>query len=119
MWRSCGCKKGQDTATTKTIPAEDKGFLMSKRNEVDNKGDPGAASSQCQTGSWPRRPDRFGELLNPIEAAQYLRLDETSSHTPQSAIRTLNHWRQKGQLKATKFASRVVSEGRAGPFSGS
>jgi hypothetical protein len=91
----------------KIITEGDKGFLMSKQNKADNKGDPGAAGSQCQTQAWPPRPDKFGELLNPIEAAQYLRLDETSSHTPQSAIRTLNHWRQKGQLKATKFARHV------------
>ena len=80
---------------------------MSKRNKTNNKGDTKVAQSQCQTGAWPPRPDRFGELLNPVEAAQYLRLDETNKHTPQSAIRTLNHWRQKGQLKATKFARRV------------
>jgi len=57
--------------------------------------------------SWPHRPSEFGELLTPIEAAQYLRLDETGHHTPQSAIRTLTYWRNQGQLKATKFARRV------------
>jgi hypothetical protein len=31
---------------------------------------------------WPQKPSRFGELLTPIEAAQYLRLDETGRHTP-------------------------------------
>jgi hypothetical protein len=56
---------------------------------------------------WPQRPVGFGELLTPVEAAQYLRLDETGSHTPESAVRTLNYWRDKGQLKATKFARRV------------
>lgn len=91
----------------KTLFAGDEGFLMSKRNKTNNKGDPGVAPSQCQTGAWPPRPERFGELLTPIEAAQYLRLDEMDNHTPQSAIRTLNYWRQKGQLKATKFARRV------------
>ena len=56
---------------------------------------------------WPLRPELFGELLTPVEAAQYLRLDETGSHTPESAIRTLNYWRDNGQLKATKYARRV------------
>jgi hypothetical protein len=49
----------------------------------------------------------FRELLTPIEAAQYLRLDETGIHTPESAIRTLNYWRGKGELKATKYARRI------------
>jgi hypothetical protein len=56
---------------------------------------------------WPPRPATFGELLTPVEAAQYLRMDETGSHTPRSAIRTLTYWRDKGQLKATKFARRI------------
>jgi hypothetical protein len=56
---------------------------------------------------WPPRPAAFSELLTPVEAAQYLRLDETGNHTPQSATRTLNYWRDKGQLKATRFARRV------------
>jgi hypothetical protein len=55
---------------------------------------------------WPPRPQSFGAILTPIEAAQYLRLDE-ANHTPASALRTLNYWRDKGQLKATKFARRV------------
>ena len=56
---------------------------------------------------WPSRPDAFGDLLLPVEAAQYLRLDETGTHTPQSAIRTLNYWRDRGELKATKYARRI------------
>ena len=56
--------------------------------------------------SWPQRPSNFPELLNPIEAAQYLRLDELS-HTPKSAIRTLKYWRDRGELKATKYARYV------------
>ena len=58
-------------------------------------------------GHWPPRPDVFRELLTPVEAAQYLRLDETGAHTPQSAIRTMNFWRNRGELKATKYARRV------------
>ena len=56
---------------------------------------------------WPPRSGSFPELLTAIEAAQYLRLDETGAHTPLSAIRTLNYWRDKGELKATKYARRV------------
>lgn len=62
---------------------------------------------QSQNNNWPSRRDVFAELLTPIEAAQYLRLDETGNHTPQTAIRTLNYWRDKGQLRATKFGRRV------------
>lgn len=56
---------------------------------------------------WPERPAAFGELLMPIEAAQYLRLDQTNGHTPESAVRTLKYWRDRGELRATKFARRV------------
>lgn len=55
---------------------------------------------------WPQRPAMFGELLTPVQAAQYLRLDEIG-HTPRSAIRVLNYWRGKSQLRATKFARHV------------
>jgi hypothetical protein len=67
----------------------------------------GYIPSQEIKAGWPQKPASFSELLTPIEAAQYLRLDETGSHTPQSAIRTLTYWRNKGQLKATKFARRI------------
>lgn len=56
---------------------------------------------------WPPRPPKFGDLLTPVEAAQYLRLDETGQHTPDSATRTLNYWRDHKELRATKFARRV------------
>jgi hypothetical protein len=62
---------------------------------------------QAKDMDWPPRPEVFSELLRPVEAAQYLRLDETGSHTPKSAVRTLNYWRDRGELKATKFARRV------------
>jgi hypothetical protein len=55
---------------------------------------------------WPGRPDVFPDLMTPIEAAMFLRLDETE-HDPRSACRTLNFWRDKGELKATKYARRV------------
>lgn len=66
-----------------------------------------AANGRLGTGGWPPRPETFPELLTPVEAAQYLRLDETGSHTPRSATRTLNYWRDQGHLKATRYARRV------------
>jgi hypothetical protein len=57
--------------------------------------------------AWPPRPAAFGQLLTPVEAAQYLRLDETNVHTPVSAVRTLNFWRDRGSLRATKYARHV------------
>jgi hypothetical protein len=55
---------------------------------------------------WPKRPSIFPELMTPIEAAMFLRLDQTK-HTPESAYRTLKYWREKGELRATKYARRV------------
>jgi hypothetical protein len=55
---------------------------------------------------WPDRPSIFPELMSPTEAAMFLRLDQVG-HTPTSAARTLNFWRSKGELKATKYAKRV------------
>jgi len=63
-----------------------------------------APHSQGQ--DWPDKPLVFPELLNPAEAAMFLRLDQVG-HTPASACRTLNFWRNKGELKATKYAKRV------------
>ena len=56
--------------------------------------------------TWPDRPDVFPDLMTPAEAAAFLRLDQTG-HTPESAKRTLNYWRDRGELKATKYARRV------------
>jgi hypothetical protein len=55
---------------------------------------------------WPKRPSTFPDLMTPIEAAMFLRLDQ-AGHTPVSAHRTLNYWRDKGELRATKYARRV------------
>jgi hypothetical protein len=55
---------------------------------------------------WPKPPTVFPLLMTPIEAAQFLRLDQTSL-TPESAKRTLNYWRDRGQLRATKYARHV------------
>lgn len=74
---------------------------------LPQRGSETPASDPGEADSWPPRPAEFGEILTPIEAAQYLRLDELGSHTPRSAIRTLNYWRDQGQLRATKFARRV------------
>jgi hypothetical protein len=57
--------------------------------------------------AWPPRPQTFSDLLTPVEAAQYLRLDEDGSHTPVSAVRTLNYWRDRRELRATRYAHRV------------
>jgi len=62
--------------------------------------------SNSSDGKWPDRTGIFPDLMTPIEAAMFLRLDETG-HSPESACRTLNYWRDKGELKATKYARRV------------
>ncbi|MBL7215600.1 MAG: helix-turn-helix domain-containing protein [Phycisphaerae bacterium] len=56
--------------------------------------------------AWPDRPQQFPPIMTPTEAAQFLRLDYTS-HTPQSAKRTLDYWRNHGDLKGTKYARHV------------
>ena len=55
---------------------------------------------------WPRCPDPFPPIMTPTEAAQFLRLDQTD-HTPVSARRTLDYWRNRGDLKGTKYARHV------------
>ena len=80
---------------------------MSKRHKANTSSEPGSLRPRCEADNWPPRPEEFAELLTPIEAAQYLRLDETGRHTPESAVRVLNYWRDKGQLKATKYARQV------------
>lgn len=62
--------------------------------------------SNAGTNTWPERPVDFPDLMTPVEAAMFLRLDQTS-HDPESACRTLNYWRDRGELKATKYARRV------------
>jgi len=64
-------------------------------------------SDLASPSDWPPPPPAFPDLMTPLEAAQYLRLDQTGSHTPLSAVRTLNFWRNKGQLRATKYARHV------------
>ena len=58
------------------------------------------------SNKWPERPKAFPDLMTPLEAAMFLRLDETG-HTPQSAKRTLNYWRDQDELRATKYARYV------------
>ncbi len=55
---------------------------------------------------WPQRPEVFPSLMTPVEAAMFLRLDQTG-HSPESACRTLNYWRDRDELRATKFARHV------------
>ena len=54
-------------------------------------------------GDWPEKPEIFPDLTTPTEAAMFLRLDELG-HIPKSAKRTLNYWRDRGELRATKYA---------------
>ena len=56
--------------------------------------------------NWPSQPGYFPPIMTPTEAAQFLRLDRTG-HTPQSAKRTLDYWRDQGDLKGTKYARHV------------
>ncbi len=56
--------------------------------------------------NWPKRPEVFPELITPVEAAMFLRMDQIG-HNPESAKRTLNYWRDHGELKATKYARHV------------
>ena len=55
---------------------------------------------------WPDPPEQFPLVLTPVEAAQFLRLDQTG-HTPISAKRSLDYWRDQGELKGTKYARHV------------
>jgi len=55
---------------------------------------------------WPEKPGTFLDLMTPEEAAMFPRLDQTG-HTPASACRTLNHWRDRGELRAAKYARQV------------
>jgi hypothetical protein len=64
------------------------------------------STADIQDTKWPARPLVFPNLMTPVEAAMFLRLDETA-HNPQSACRTLNYWRDRGELRATKYARRV------------
>ena len=62
--------------------------------------------SDNNAGEWPQRPEAFPGLMKPVEAAMFLRLDQIG-HTPKSACRTLNYWRDRGELRATKYARHV------------
>lgn len=63
-------------------------------------------SSNPGHSEWPQRPDVFPDLMTPVEAAMFLRLDQIG-HNPKSACRTLNYWRERDDLRATKFAKHV------------
>lgn len=62
--------------------------------------------SNTEGKQWPKKPEVFPNLMTPVEAAMFLRLDQTA-HSPESARRTLNYWRDRGELKATKFSRRL------------
>jgi hypothetical protein len=81
---------------------------MENRNSIQEIDSPVQVdNSQQGKVNWPPRPEVFGDLLTPLEASMYLRLNETGMHTPESAARTLRYWRDRGELKATKFARHV------------
>lgn len=63
-------------------------------------------TKQDPGNDWPKQPSIFPHLMTPLEAAMFLRLDQTG-HTPASARRTLDYWRDRGELKATKYARHV------------
>ena len=63
-------------------------------------------SAKTFNNHWPKRPEVFPDLMTPMEAAQFLRLDEIG-HNPDSAKRTLNYWRDQDELKATKYGRHV------------
>lgn len=65
------------------------------------------AEPQAEPLAWPPRPAVFRSLMTPVEATQYLRLDELGTHTPKTAIRTLNYFRDHAGLRATKYARHV------------
>ena len=65
------------------------------------------AENRLRNGAnWPNRPEIFPIIMTPAEAAQFLRLDQTG-HSPKSAKRTLDYWRDRGELKGTKYARHV------------
>ena len=63
-------------------------------------------SEKIDQNDWPDKPETFPDLMTPEEAAQFLRLDQVG-HNPVSAKRTLNYWRDRGELKATKYGRHV------------
>lgn len=56
--------------------------------------------------AWPQLPGGWPSLMTPTEAAMYLRLHE-NGHSPRSARRTLDYWRDRGELKATIYARHI------------
>ena len=64
------------------------------------------SSSNPGNSEWPERPENFPDLMTPVEAAMFLRLNQIG-HNPKSACRTLDYWRDKDDLRATKFAKHV------------
>ena len=63
-------------------------------------------TAQNDCDKWPQRPEVFPDLMTQVEAAMFLRLDEIG-HSPESASRTLNYWRDRDALRATKYAKRI------------
>lgn len=74
---------------------------------VPSQPDLGSDKVHVQDGVWPPRPAEFPDLMSPVEAAQYLRLDQTGRHRPKDAIRALDYFRDHGWLRATRYARLV------------
>ncbi len=67
-------------------------------------------SLKLENTKWPERPQGFPDLITPIEAAMFLRLDQTGD-SPKSACKTLNYWRQRDELEAIKFCQACAVSG--------
>ena len=67
---------------------------------MQSENNPGKGSA------WPNRPEVFPAIMTFTEAAMFLRLDHTS-HTPESAKRTLGYWRGRGELRGTRYARHI------------
>ena len=80
----------------------DKHGMLDKHEENGMQNGVGKSDSE----QWPERPEVFPDLMTPVEAAMFLRLDQTG-HGPKTARRTLNYWRDRGELRGTKYARRV------------
>lgn len=67
--------------------------------------------------SWPARPKQFPDLMRPIEAAQYLRLDELESRSPRFGAADASVLARSRRSEGNEVRkARVVPQGGAGPL---
>lgn len=89
--------------------------MLNKTDEAEEQRSPNDSDHVAVAGKgdgmdrdvWPAPPAEFRDPLTEVEAAMFLRLHQTGRHTPRSAIRTLNYFRDRGWLKATPYARAV------------